>query len=152
MTYTLSGVPPKRVLGRLWLIAILLFFTASPITAQSLRDPTTPPPELLPAVSRSAGALLGIESGAMTIIVKNGQPHLVIGNRFFAQGEKIGRVLIERITETEIWLREGGVLRKVPQFPGIQRRTVTQHAGTANCEPESSPSSSPVAACSKAQP
>lgn len=61
----------------------------------------------------------------MTIIVRNGRPHLVIGTRLYAQGEKIGQVRIERITETEIWLREGGVLHKVSQFSGIRRRTVT---------------------------
>ena len=36
----------------------------------------------------------------------------------------LGRARVERITETEIWLREGQALRKVPLYAGVQRRSV----------------------------
>ena len=149
MTFYISGTPP-RLLG--WLVVISLFFAFSRVAAQSLRDPTLPPPEAALASSGSAGTSLGIESGAMTIIVRNGHPHLMIDTRLYAQGAKIGQVRIERISETEIWLREGGVLRKVSQFPGIQRRTVSPLSAMPVCASSSSNPSSPAAPCVKVQP
>ncbi len=148
----LQPMLPKsnRLLG--WLMVISLFFAFSRVAAQSLRDPTLPPPEAALAGSGSARTSLGIESGAMTIIVRNDRPHLVIGTQLYAQGAKIGQVRIERITETEIWLREGGVLRKVSQFPGIQRRTVTPLAAKPLCASSPSKPSSPAAPCVKVQP
>lgn len=93
--------------------------------AQSLRDPTVPPPEAGLA-SGAAGTLpAGNEPGSMGVLVRDGRPYLVAGTRLYAQGQKLGAARIERISETEIWLREGGVLRKVPLFAGIQRHTVT---------------------------
>jgi hypothetical protein len=47
-----------------------------------------------------------------------------------AVGQKVGNARLERITETEIWLREGRALRKVPRFGGIQRRVA---ASTSPC-------------------
>ena len=93
--------------------------------AQGLRDPTIPPAEAGQASNAVAGSLAVAEPSTMTIIVRNGRPFWVVGTRLYAQGQKIGQARIERISETEVWLREGGVLRKVPQFTGIQRRTVT---------------------------
>ncbi len=61
----------------------------------------------------------------MSVIVRNGRPYLVVGTRLYAAGEKLGQARIERITETEIWMREGGVRRKVPLFVGIQRRAAS---------------------------
>jgi hypothetical protein len=89
-----------------------------------LRDPTLAPAQ---------AGLLGAEPGgkapkpvsvAMSIIVRDGRAYLAVGTRLYAQGEMLAQARIERISETEVWLREGGVLRKVSQFPGIQRRAV----------------------------
>ena len=91
--------------------------------AQAQRDPTIP---------RASSGLFGasgdtlaptLDAGPLTVIVRNGQPFLVVGTRLVAQGQKLGDTRVERITETEIWLREGGQLRKVPRFAGIQRQT-----------------------------
>lgn len=107
------------------IIGISLFCSFGRADAQGLRDPTLPPAEAGLAGTALSGQSLNIEPGAMTIIVRNGRPYLVVGTRLYAQGQKLGQARIERISETEVWLREGGVLRKVPRFPGIQRRTVT---------------------------
>lgn len=141
---------PSGLLGWLMVISLLLVF--SRVAAQSLRDPTTPPPEVELAGTGSAGSGLGIESGALAIMVRDGRPHLVIGTRLYAQGQKIGQVRLERITETEVWLREGGVLRKVSQFPGVQRRTVSPMTATPLCASSASKSQPPAAPCVKVQP
>ncbi|WP_296447333.1 hypothetical protein [Rhodoferax sp. UBA5149] len=111
-------------------MVISLFFSFGRVDAQGLRDPTVPPAEAGYAGTASGEKFLGIEPGAMTVIVRNGRPYLVVGTRLYAQGQKLGQARIERISETEVWLREGGVLRKVHQFPGIQRRTVAPSSKT----------------------
>lgn len=124
------------------------------------RDPTVAPPELVP------GALLPGAPGAVlqgsNVIVRNGQPHLVVGTRLVAVGQTVGEARLERITETEIWLREGKQLRKLPRFAGIQRSPASvadgcpsqpaphaKGAGASARKPVRAPSSvpTPVVSC-----
>ena len=134
-----------------WLLGISLLFSFGRADAQSLRDPTLPPIEAGLASSLPSGKALSAEPSAMTIIVRNGRPHLVVGTRLYAQGQQLGKARIERISETEVWLREGGVLRKVSQFTGIQRRTVPSGAVTPVCA-ASSKKTSAVGPCAHVQP
>ena len=87
------------------------------------RDPT-----LAPSVAQAgAGAGPGEKaapSAPMAVIVRDGQPFVVAGTRLLAQGQMLGEARIERISETEIWLREGKSLRKVQRYAGIQRKAV----------------------------
>jgi hypothetical protein len=84
------------------------------------RDPTSPPPEV-GAPAGTTGATGPAVAPSYSVIVQNGQPFWVVGTRLYAVGQRVGQVKLERITETEIWLREDGQLRKVPRFAGIQR-------------------------------
>ncbi len=104
-------------------IGAALALSFGPLSAQSGRDPTQPPPE---AGLGGANAVPAVPAGlpTSTILVRDGKAYLVVGTRLYAQGQKLGQARIERISETEVWLREGGVLRKVSQFPGIERRAV----------------------------
>ena len=105
---------------------ILLLAMMAGAQAQGSRDPTVPPEGAgLDSTSSSASRPAGIESGAFTIIVRNGVPSLVVGTRLYTRGQKLGNATIERIAETEVWLREGRVLRKVSQFKGIERRAAS---------------------------
>ena len=99
-------------------VALLLLATAS--RAQALRDPTVAPASAGLAATAQPAAQAP-ETHAMTVIVRDGKPYLVVGTRLLAQGQKLGEARIERIGETEIWLREAGRLRKVPRFAGVQR-------------------------------
>jgi hypothetical protein len=103
------------------LLAPLVFL---PAQAQGLRDPTQAPAQAGLVGTDAGGKVLKPELAAMSIIVRDGRSYLAVGTRLYAQGEKIGQARIERISETEVWLREGGVLRKVSQFNGIQRSAV----------------------------
>jgi hypothetical protein len=151
MTFYRSSMPPKRKLS--WLIALALSFGSSLVNAHSQRDPTVPPPfseaELAAIASETS---IGIESGDMTIVVRNGLPYLVIGNLFYTEGDTIGPVRIERITETEIWLSEAGILRKLSMFPSIQRRTVEPLAADPHCVYSYSTSSSKTTPCVNVDP
>ena len=84
------------------------------------RDPTMAPTDGASGSTVLPGAPGAVRQGS-NVIVRNGQPHLVVGTRLVAVGQKVGDARLERITETEIWLREGKQLTKVPRFAGIQR-------------------------------
>jgi len=89
--------------------------------AQALRDPTQAPPGAVagPEGASASDGPLGDEGVA--VVVRNGKPMLVQGTRLYGVGQMLGKFRIERISETEVWLRQGGDLRKFPRFAGIQR-------------------------------
>lgn len=84
----------------------------------------------------------------MSVIVVDGRPHVIMGTRLYAPGQMLGQARIERITDTEIWLREGRVLRKVPRFSGIERRTVEPSA-SPGCEAGAARKSATIPASSE---
>ncbi len=105
------------------LLGLSLVCSGAP--AQGLRDPTLAPVAAgLGSAAEPAEKLATPESAGMTVIIRQGQAFLASGNRLYARGQKMGKARIERISETEVWLREGAVLRKVPLFAGIQRNVV----------------------------
>lgn len=95
------------------------------------RDPTQPPVQA--GVATVAGSLPQAPWGTqgMAVMMRNGQPFLVVDTRLYAVGQTVGGMRIERITETEIWLREGTVVRKIPRFTGIQRSDALAEAPKA---------------------
>jgi hypothetical protein len=151
MTFYRSSIPPKRKLS--WLIVLALCFGSTLVNAHSQRDPTVPPPfseaELAAIASETS---IGIESGDITIVVRNGLPYLVIDSLFYTEGDTIGPVRIERITETDIWLSEAGILRKLSMFSSIQRRTVEPLAAEPHCVYSYSTSSSKITPCVNVDP
>ena len=106
------------------LMVTVLCWCVGPTQAQGRRDPTEAPAEARLSGTAAGGKALLVQPGAMTIIVRDGRPYLAVGTRLYAPGQKLGQARIERISETEVWLREGGMLRKLSQFSGIERRTV----------------------------
>lgn len=93
--------------------------------AQSLRDPTIPPTAALPAQPASSASGAAEALGPLSVIVRDGRSFVVMGTRLYAQGQMLGQARIERIAETEIWLREGKQLRKVQLFSGVTRRVAS---------------------------
>jgi len=91
------------------------------------RDPTRAPGDVsVPATAevRGTGSLpAGMES--MSVMVRDGAHYLVVGTRLLGVGQTLGDYKIDRITETEIWLRRGKELRKVSRFGAIQRRAAS---------------------------
>lgn len=103
-------------------VALLTSGFAIAAPAQGLRDPTLAPAAAGQSESGTASRAVTIDSGSVAVIMRNGVRYLVVGTRLFARGQIIGPARIERITETEVWLREGGTVRKVPIFSGVERR------------------------------
>lgn len=109
------------------------------------RDPTLPPASVGAAASgdAAAGGGLPLQLNGSNVVVRDGKPFLVVGSRLVAPGQTVESYRLERITETEIWLRDANGLTKVPRFAGIQR----QLAKPAQC-----PATSTVAPASRKKP
>ena len=118
--------------------------------AQELRDPTVAPAQTTGRASPLSAKPQGVDPGALSVIVRDGRRYLVHETRLFTQGQKIGEARIERISETEVWLKEDGVVRKLQLFPGIEVRKLPPKLPLPVRSIGSSPSyipSSPTAAC-----
>ena len=147
-----SKLASSRAMAVSVLMGLTLFFALGQAGAQNRRDPTLPPAQSgVAGAAASSGKFLSVDTGALTVIVRDGRPHLAVGMRLYAQGEKLGKARIERISETEVWFREGGVLYKVPRFAGIQRRTSSAAAARPECLANSKKSSL-AANCANVQP
>ena len=105
-----------------WVIVGYIGVGAGPANAQNLRDPTVAPAEAGFVTPESSQNSTLVDTGATAIVVREGRSYVVIGTRLYASGQQLGSARIERISETEIWLRENGVLRKVPHYAGVVRR------------------------------
>jgi len=108
----------------LWLFAALL---ALPCVAQELtRDPTRMPGAATPSGSESnvAQRSLPLLPGEFAVLMRGGVLHLVVDARLYSVGQSIGGARIERLSETEVWLRDAAGLHKLPVFAGVQRRTL----------------------------
>lgn len=95
----------------------------------ALRDPTAAPAGASAAPDTPARSPVALEG--MSVIVRDGKAGLVVGTRIVQPGQKIGSRVLERITETEIWLREGKSLHKVPRFSGIERHDTAKSSKCA---------------------
>ena len=127
----------------LWLYVLMLaaWLCQQHAAAQGMRDPTIPPFGSGPAQGQGeAGSSVRGLRGPLSIISVDGKFHLVVGTRLFGVGQKVGGATIERISETEVWLREGRELRKVSNFVAVKRRNTQDSAVAprAACEAGSS--------------
>jgi hypothetical protein len=117
----------RKPLLRAQFFIVLALLLALPVAAQE-RDPTRPPVGTFtqaPAPGEVAKpALPEVDSAA--IVVRDGKAFLVAGTRLYGVGQTIGVYKIERIGETEVWLRNGKELRKIQRFSGIERHTATE--------------------------
>lgn len=98
--------------------------------AQDARDPTVAPPE-----TRAASAALApVGAEGMTVVMRDDKAYLVVGTRLYLPGDKVGAFSVERITETQVWLRDATKLVKVPRFIGIERNSLAHKPQCATVE------------------
>ena len=102
-------------------------------SALAQRDPTRAPE--IDATARMSGAPKSkaapdLGDLGLTLLVREGTPYLASGTRLYAVGQTVGAYKIERIAESEIWLRNGKELHKIPRFNGIERRAAATERPT----------------------
>lgn len=116
----------------------LALMLVGPVSAQPQRDPTQPPPSVVQPES-AAMATPSLDTRSLAVVVRGGVSHLVVGTRLYAVGQQVGAAKIERISETEVWLRESGTLTKHSLFAGIDRHPTTtppkQHKAAGVAKP-----------------
>lgn len=145
--------------ARTWVGSTLLFLVNAMALAQgsgsgegALRDPTVAP---LAVSAGSAGDPAGQEATPLgangtNVVVRNGKPFLVSGLRLIAVGQMVDGYKLERITETEVWLRDASGLTKLPRYAGVQRTAAqVQCPGTTPDAPSTKTSPKPRAGASK---
>lgn len=114
------------------LLCCMLPLVAARAQDLPMRDPTQEPPEFAAtgasAQQLSADAPLGAEG--MTVMVRDGKPFVAVGTRLYGVGQSLGRWRVARISETEVWLRDGKTVQKFQRFSSIQR---TSKPWTAIC-------------------
>lgn len=127
--------PNKRSPGRALRAPCRIAFLAACLPALSpcaalasqpdaLRDPTEPP-----AAFRARPAAPGARSEALRpehLVTVGDKRFLVWKGRHYGVGDSVQGARIERIEETEVWLRQDGELRKVGIYAGIQKAPAGQ--------------------------
>ncbi len=129
---------------RRYSICLCLIAMANAACAQALRDPTLAPSDASPVSAEAGGKSGRAESTAMSVLVRDGRPYLVLGTRLYAQGQMLGQARIEKIGETEVLLREAGVLRKLALFHGIERREAALDPAKPACAADTDASAKPA--------
>lgn len=131
----------KKSLWVCFFACVALLLGLEPLNAQGLRDPTLPPAPTGLANPVTGEKSLSSDRGPLTIVVREGRRYVVLGTRLYAQGQRFGEARVERISETEVWFLEKGVVHKVSRFPDILRRSAAPVAALPVC---ASPTRSPI--------
>ena len=84
------------------------------------RDPTQPPPSYGPRPAKAASPAESFHP--QQVVTVDGKRYLVWQGRRLAVGDMLQGARIERIEETEVWLRTENGLRKLPMFAGVEKK------------------------------
>ncbi len=90
-------------------------------TAVPLRDPTQPPAAFGTPVGNARLPIDRLRPEQLVTI--GGIIYLVWNGRRYKAGDTIDGSRIERISESEVWLKTAGTVRKLPVFVGVEKRT-----------------------------
>ncbi|MBU0752479.1 MAG: hypothetical protein KJ787_06165 [Gammaproteobacteria bacterium] len=109
-------------------LSILLLIAATQATAQ-LPDPTRPP-----GASADGAAVAGVatETGVQAVFLRHGaKPAALINGEYVVQGGKIGDRRVQKITETEVVLRDAAGNREVMRVIAEAAKTPVAEKVTA---------------------
>ena len=92
------------------------------VSAQALRDPTRPPAQFLdPASAMESGP--PASAGLQTIMISGKRRVAMINGELVKAGDKIGEAVVERITDSEVVLRQSGGGREVLKlYPDVDHK------------------------------
>jgi hypothetical protein len=100
-------------------LSVAAFSGAAGAQPVALRDPTVPPP----AYSSKPGAVRFPADAFRPelLVAVDGQRYLVWKGRRYGVGDSVEGSRIERLEESEVWLRTEGRVRKLPWFTGVEK-------------------------------
>lgn len=111
----------------LLLICLLALAGLAAAAGEPLRDPMQPPAAAQPASAASAPRTAGDEAPRHIVVVDSTR-YLVDHGRRLAVGDLLGERRIERIDSDAVWLRDAQGPQRVPLYPGVTRRAVSEPA------------------------
>lgn len=88
--------------------------------AAALRDPTQPPPGY--GAPRTAAPAPAESFRPTHLVTVDGRRYVVWRGKRYGVGDSIEGARIERLDESEVWLRSGGSLRKHRLYPGTEKK------------------------------
>lgn len=88
--------------------------------AQNLRDPTIAPLSQADAGVATGSGIDDVTLAHLSVLRVGGQLQLLVGSRLHAVGDSLGRATLVRLTESEVWLRQGKVLKKLSLNAGVR--------------------------------
>jgi hypothetical protein len=116
-----AGASPSLspAVGILVVLSVVLLPGAALAQPEGLRDPTVPP---LVYSAKPGTVRNPIDSFRPEhLVAVDGQRYLVWKGRRYGVGDSVQGARIERLDETEVWLRTDGGLRKLPLFAGVEK-------------------------------
>ena len=138
------------------LVSLVQFAQAQGAATLPLRDPTMAPnavgSDTVGSDVANGGMPLPLGGSGSNVVVREGKSYLVVGSRLVALGQTVENYKLERITETEIWLRDASGLTKVARFAGVQRQATPTHCPTAKPAPKKTAKKAVKAKPRQAQP
>ena len=117
-------------------------FSIMQVSAQGVANPTSRDPTKSPAVfSISTGERAAPKSilKPRNIVIVGGTRYLVWNSRRYAVGESIDGARIEKISETEVWLRGAEGLQKFGLYTGIDKRPTSTTASATTTKTSGQP-------------
>lgn len=114
-------------------LAVLAMVSASAACAQApLADPTRPP-QVAPSFAReSAAAQSAPATRLQSILISPTRKLAVIDGHTVAVGGRVDEATVVQIAETHVTLRQGGELKTLELYPGIERKPVkTEKKGSS---------------------
>ncbi len=114
--------------------AMSLAVQAQGIDAQTMRDPTVPPAAARPtaATPNAPGGVTAPLSTPKHLVRIDGVPYVVEGTRRRGVGDLLGSARIERITETDVWVSEGGSVTRIQLHGNVVKQVAVESAAAAS--------------------
>jgi hypothetical protein len=124
------------------LLAVAMLSGVAVAQSTALRDPTEPPL----AYSSKPGTVRNPIDGFKPehLVAVDGQRYLVWKGRRYGVGDSLHGARIERLDETEVWLRNDAGLRKLSLFAGVEKKSPD-----AGVEKSSPPAGAPTSTVPK---
>jgi hypothetical protein len=114
-------------------LAVAMLSGAAGAEPAALRDPTEPP---LAYSAKPGGARIPSDSFRPEHLVSaDGKRFVVWKSRRYGVGDSIQGSRIERIEESEVWLRSDGNLRKLSVYGGIEKNPARADASKSSAPP-----------------
>jgi MSHA biogenesis protein MshK len=109
-------------------ICLLASLSDGLVQAVELADPTRPPASLAPDGSQYGDKPAG-EPQLQSVLISPIRRIAVISGQTVALGEKFGEARVEKITETEVVLRNGQDMQVLKLFPNVEKRHKPARSG-----------------------